>query len=217
MNRASDAITRSYDRIAREYAARLFHELDQKPLDRALLDCFAEQVRGLGPVADLGCGPGQIGRYLHDRGLPVVGVDVSAEMIAVARELSPAMTFQQGSMLRLDAADGAWAGIVAFYSIIHLTDDELARACQEFNRVLRAAGLLLVAFHVGGETVHRDELWGEPVDLDFRFLEPVTIARLLDAAGFAVEATIERRPYAVVEYPSARAYLLARKLPSALD
>lgn len=216
MERTDDALPRSYDRVARAYAERFFDELDHKPLDRALLDCFAEQVGPLDPVADLGCGPGQVGRYLHERGLPVCGIDLSAEMVAVARELNPALTVRQGSMVSLDAADGAWGGIVAFYSIIHLTDDELPCAFDEFHRVLRPGGLLLVAFHVGTETVHRDELWGEPVDLDFRFFKPATIVPLLEAAGFAVEAKIERQPYPTVEFPSRRAYLLARKpLPAA--
>lgn len=201
----------SYDRVARAYAELFDDELRHKPLDRALLDCFAEQVGPLDPVGDLGCGPGQVSRYLYERGLTLLGIDLSAAMIAVARERNPEITFHQGSLVTLDAADGTWGGIVAFYSIIHLTDDELPRAFGEFRRVLRPGGLLLVAFHIGDETVHRDELWGEPVDLDFRFYQPATIARLLETAGFAIEATIARAPYTVVEYPSQRAYLLARK------
>jgi hypothetical protein len=48
----------SYDRVAAEYALRIFGELEHKPLNRQLLDRFAERVQGLGPVCDLGCGPG---------------------------------------------------------------------------------------------------------------------------------------------------------------
>jgi SAM-dependent methyltransferase len=113
--------------------------------------------------------------------------------------------------MSLDAADGTWGGIVAFYSIIHLTDDELPHAFAEFNRVLRPGGLILVAFHLGSETIHRDELWGGRVDLDFRFFQPATIGRLLETAGFTIEAKVERQPYSRVEFPSQRAYLLARK------
>ena len=53
-----------YDAVAEEYAARFFDELAAKPLDRALLECVVELTRGLGVVADIGCGPGQIARYL---------------------------------------------------------------------------------------------------------------------------------------------------------
>ena len=203
-------VQRSYDRVAAVYAERLFDEVAGKPLDRALLDCFAEQVRGRGPVADVGCGPGQVARYLSERGVPVLGIDLSLEMVAIARRLSPGIEFSQGNMLALDAEDGAWGGIVAFYAIVHLSLDEVAGACREFQRVLRPGGLLLLAFHAGEEVVHRDELWGEPVALDFRFFEAAVIERVLDETGFAVEARIERQPYPEVEHPSRRAHLLAR-------
>ena len=77
MNEAQDAIRRSYDRVAEEYAERFLRELASKPLDRAILDVFAEAMRGRGPVLDIGCGPGQVARYLFDRGAAVEGVDLS--------------------------------------------------------------------------------------------------------------------------------------------
>lgn len=117
-------------------------------------------------------------------------------------------------MLALGADDGAWGGIVAFYAIVHLSPEEVSRALGEFRRVLRPGGLLLLAFHAGEETIRRDELWGEPVALDFRFFAPAEIEIRLTEAGFAVEARIERQPYPEVEHPNRRAYLLARTPPA---
>jgi SAM-dependent methyltransferase len=207
----SAALQRSYDRVTPEYAARFFDELAHKPLDRALLDCFAEQVPRSGPVADVGCGPGQIGRYLLGRGLRVVGVDLSPAMVALAAQLTPEIPFRQGNMLALDVADGAWAGIVAFYSVIHLPPAELPRGLGEFYRVLQPDGLLLLSFHIGTEPVHLDEWWGYAVDLDFYFYDRGTVEAALVAAGFALEAYVERPPYAPLEHPTRRMYLLARK------
>ncbi len=205
------ALQASYDRVAEEYAARFFDELAHKPLDRALLDCFAEQVRELGPVAELGCGPGQIARYLRERGVSILGIDLSAEMVALARRLTPEITFRQGTMLALDVEDGAWGGIVAFYSIIHLPPDDLPQALAEFHRALRPGGLVLLSFHVGDERVHADEFLGKPVAIDAYFYQPETIEGHLRAAGFTIEARLERQPYVAVEYPSRRGYLFARK------
>lgn len=210
MDDPNGAVRRSYDRVATAYADHLFGELAGKPLDRALLACFAEQAAGLGTVADVGCGPGQVARFLADRGLPVLGVDLSPRMVETARRLSPAIPFDRGDMLALDADDGAWGGIVAFYAIVHLSPEDVSRALAEFRRVLRPDGLLLLAFHVGEEVVHREELFGEPVTLDFRFFATAEIERRLEDAGFAVEARVERRPYPDAEHPSRRAYLLAR-------
>jgi SAM-dependent methyltransferase len=209
--KTSRDIEASYDRVAREYAEHLYDELKGKPLDRQLLDRFAERLRSAGPVCDLGCGPGQIARYLRDRGVETHGIDLSPGMVAEARRLNPDIPFSQGDMLALDSKDGTWAGIAAFYAIVHLLLEEIPRAFAEMKRVLRPGGLLLLAFHVGEEIVHRDELWGQEVALDFRFFLPEDIEAALRSAGFEIEEVHIREPYPEVEHPSRRAYILARK------
>jgi SAM-dependent methyltransferase len=200
----------SYDELAATYTERLFSELAGKPLDRHLLNRLAEDVRGHGLVADLGCGPGHVARYLHDQGVRMLGIDLSPRMIDSARRRSPDIEFRVGDMRALDLPAGALAGIVAFYSLIHIGEPEMGATLRELRRVLAPGGLLLVAFHIGEETVHRDELWGHPVSLDFRFLMPSPMVARLIEAGFVVLERVEREPYPEVEHPSRRCYLLAR-------
>jgi hypothetical protein len=85
----------SYDAIAEEYAEKFFDELDGKPFDREVLDRFAASVKDPGPVCDLGCGPGQIARYLAGRGVGAFGIDASVSMAATARRLNPTLDFRQ--------------------------------------------------------------------------------------------------------------------------
>jgi SAM-dependent methyltransferase len=66
--RGDTAIARSYDAIAERYAEQFADELQSKPLDRAMLDELATRSRGRGPVADVGCGPGQAAGHLAARG-----------------------------------------------------------------------------------------------------------------------------------------------------
>jgi SAM-dependent methyltransferase len=200
----------SYDELAATYTERLFTELAGKPLDRHLLNRLAEDVREHGLVADLGCGPGHVARYLHDQGVRMLGIDLSPRMIDSARQRSPGIEFRVGDMRALDLPAGALAGIVAFYSLIHIDEREMGATLRELRRVLAPGGLLLVAFHIGEETVHRDELWGHPVSLDFRFLMPSPMVARLIEAGFVVLERVEREPYPEVEHPSRRCYLLAR-------
>jgi SAM-dependent methyltransferase len=201
----------SYDRVAHEYVRRIYDELKDKPLDRRLLDRFAAGVRGLGPACDIGCGPGQVARYLHDRGVDVCGIDLSPGMVEQARRLNPGIEFRQGNMLSLDVEDEAWGGIAAFYSIIHVPREDIVRALRELRRALRPGGRLLLAFHVGQEIIHLHEWWGEKVSADFVFFLPDEMAGYLNAADFEVEEVIEREPYPEVEHPSRRAYMFARK------
>jgi SAM-dependent methyltransferase len=132
-------------------------------------------------------------------------------MVELARRLNPSIEFRQGNILSLDIEDGAWGGIVAFYSIIHVPRVEIAVALAEMKRVLRPGGLLLVAFHVGDETVHLDEWWGQHVSVDFLFFRPKEISDSVLAAGFEIEEIVEREPYPDVEHQSRRAYIFAKK------
>lgn len=205
-----DSVRLSYDAVAEDYATSFRDELADKPLDRALLGCLVEQAEKGVPVADLGCGPGHVSAWLASCGMTVVGIDLSAGMIAVGRREYPEVEFREGDFLALPAADGEFGAVVTLYSIIHLEPGELGRAFEEIGRVLRPSGLLLVAFHIGSEVRHTAEWWGHAVDVDFRFFEPPDIAEALEAAGFVVEARLERTSYPE-EIETRRAYLLARR------
>jgi SAM-dependent methyltransferase len=201
----------SYDRVADEYAREIYDELKDKPFDREWLDRFAARLKDAGVVCDMGCGPGQIARYLSERGVQAIGVDLSPGMIEQARRLNPALKFQTGDMLALDVKDEAWAGIAAFYSIIHIPRAEVIDALREFRRVLRGGGLLLLAFHLGDHAQHLDEWWGHAVSADFTYFRLGEMQHYLEAAGFEIEAAIEREPYPDVEHQSRRGYILASR------
>lgn len=206
----------AYDAVARDYDAALRDELDAKPLDRALLDCFVELV-GDGRVADVGCGPGHVTAYIAERHDDVIGVDLSPQMVEVARERAPQLTFEVGSMLDLHSYAGQWAGAVALYSVIHFSAGERRRACAELSRALCAGGWLLLAFHVDsaefaeGATNHATSFFGHDVELDGHFLSPSVVADDATAAGLSVVATTIREPMSNGEYPSRRCYLLAQR------
>jgi SAM-dependent methyltransferase len=202
----------SYDRVAAEYARRIYHELEHKPFDRHLLDWLIEQIDGLGTICDMGCGPGQIARYLREHGAGASGVDLSPEMVRIAGELNPDIPFEQGSMLDLNGiADDSLGGIAAFYSLIHIPLEQMPQALSAFWRVLQPGGVVLAAFHAGDEVRHLDEFMGETVSLDFYFYERSVMREQFEAVGFVVEESIQRDPYPEVEAQTQRGYLFARK------
>lgn len=199
-----------YDSVAAHYATEFFEELKRKPFDCQLLDEFAESVKGKGVVCELGCGPGQVARYLKDRGVNMCGIDLSAEMVKVASRLNPDIPFAQGDMLALDVPDDSLAAVVLFYSIIHIKREEVTRAFQEMHRVLSPGGTVFLSFHGGEGEIHRDEWYGEEVSIDFRLFQPDEMARYLEAAGFEGIRIMERDPYKF-EHPTQRIYMFARK------
>jgi SAM-dependent methyltransferase len=209
------SIRAGYATLADAYADHLLGELAGKPLDRGFLGAFADETRGAGLVVDLGCGPGQVARFLADHGVTVEGLDLSPEMVAEAAARHPGLSFRVGDMFALPYADASLAGVVAFYAIVHTPTAELLTPLRELHRVVAPRGLVAVAFHVGAAQTHVDELWGRATSLDFWFHPVDAVAAALAEAGFTLEARLEREPYPDVEYPSKRAYLLARRASTA--
>jgi SAM-dependent methyltransferase len=205
----------SYDAVAIDYAVRFRDELSAKPLDRAMLAGFAELVRaaGAGPVADVGCGTGQVTAYLDGLGLPVFGIDLSPGMVEMARQSYPGLRFEVGSMLALDLPDASLGGLLAWYSVIHIPDDRVPEAFDEFFRVLAPGGLALLAFQVGAESSHLAEALGHPIALDFHQRPPMWVAERLHRAGLMVRARLLREPDDGGDFQERRqqGFLLARK------
>jgi SAM-dependent methyltransferase len=220
-----ELVRASYDRVAVRYADEFGAELAGKPVDRALLQCLAELVAGVAQdslgdrIGDLGCGPGHVAAHLASLGATAVGIDISAAMVEVGQARHPEVAFRVGSLLTLPATDGEFAGAIAFYSILHLRPEDRALAYAEIARVVRPSGWLIVAFHVSrresghqpGDILHAEQWWGEPVDLDFYYLDPDEVGAGLTSAGFEVMSRTDREPWPGVEQASRRSYLLCRR------
>ncbi|NUO61309.1 MAG: methyltransferase domain-containing protein [Hamadaea sp.] len=191
----------SYDTVAAGYADQVRDALDDKPYLRNVLTLFADLVRatGGGPVADVGCGPGHITAYLRDLGVDAFGVDLSPGMIEVARREHPGLRFAVGSMTELPLADASVAGLLAFWSVIHIPDELIPAVFAHFRRALRPGGPLLVGFHVGeGSRLKTEGYGGHPMKVHVHRRRPDQVAERLREAGFTVEATLTLSPYAEV-------------------
>lgn len=181
----------SYDTVAASYADQVRNLLDETPYERAVLALFADLVRatGGGPVADVGCGPGRITAHLSELGVDTFGIDLSPAMIESARREHPGLRFEVGSMTDLDLSDASMAGLVAWYSLIHIPDDEIGSVLTHFRRVLRPGGPLVLSFHVGDATRLKTQGYGgHPMKVHVHRRRPGQVAAWLSEAGFTVEA-----------------------------
>ncbi len=200
----------SYDAVAGRYAECFSSTLETEPLQRAMLAAFADLVRGAGPVADVGCGPGHVTAHLHALGVAAFGVDLSPEMIALARRAYPEPRFEVGAMAALEARDGSLGGVLARYSIIHTPPERVPEIFAEFARVLAPGGHLLLSFVAQDDPSERVEAYDHVVARAYRW-SPGRIAGLLREHGLV---EVARLVYAA-ELDSVRGFpaadLLARR------
>ena len=109
-----------------------------------------------GPVLDLGCGPGHITDYLRSLGVDATGIDMVPEFIAHAQAAHPSGRYQLGSMEDLAVADHSIAGILAWYSLIHLPPHRLDGVLAGFRRAIAPAGTLVIGVFDGDEVAAFD-------------------------------------------------------------
>ena len=180
----------SYDTVAESYARAV--TLDAFPVVRGVLAMFAERVRAVGgPVVDVGCGPGQITAYLRDLGLDAFGIDLSPEMVRLARRDHPGLRFEVGSMTDLDVPDGSVGGALAWYSTQHVPDDDLPAVAAHLHRVLRPGGVAMLGFHVGDRSTLKTEGYGgHPMRIHVHRRPVERVASWLRDAGFVIEAHV---------------------------
>jgi ubiquinone/menaquinone biosynthesis C-methylase UbiE len=186
----------AYDLVAAKYHELFLSELDQKPYDRGLLDIFADKFSYGSLICDAGCGPSaHIGNYLFERGLDVVGVDLSLHCLKIARETNPGMRFKREDFAEMTFPDGTFSGLVAYHSIIHSPKKSIPGIFKEFHRVLKPDGHLLVAVKAGTEEGYCDEILGTKTQIYFSYFSENEIAEYLTEAGFALTFLDRRKPY----------------------
>jgi SAM-dependent methyltransferase len=176
-------VASGYDRIADEYLAR---KDPADPVLLAALERFAAAVPAGGAVLDLGCGAGvPVARWLaqHYR---VTGVDFSERQIALARQHVPGGTFLKADMTVLDFSQGVFAGVTAFYSIIHVPRTEQPPLVQRIHDWLVPGGAFLAtwAIHDWEGTEADWEGWGAP--MWWSHYDQAGNRALLEAAGFTL-------------------------------
>lgn len=204
-------ILECYNKTAEKYAQKFLRELDSKPLDRILLKAFADQNADRGRLIDLGCGPGQTTRFIYDQGFNnVLGVDIAAEMIRVAKASHHPVSFEQADLLKLMYDDCSFGSALAFYSIVNFDYPEIEIALKEISRILVRDGELLFSFHAGNEIVHLNEFLGEQVDIKFQLFDTDRIKQILKRSGLIIIDLIKRAPYPT-EHPTERAYIWVKK------
>ncbi len=183
-----DIVRDSYDRVADSYAhlvtTACLGDIRAQPWLRAAVDAFADTVVDLGPVLDVGCGPGTVTAYLAQRGLDVSGVDLSPRMVENARRLHPECSFRVASATDLDLTDSSLGGVLGWWSLFNLPRDFLPPVLSSFARALVPGGQLIIATHVGDDDLSRTEAYGGiPVSWTTHQWQPEQLAALVEQAG----------------------------------
>lgn len=202
----------AYNLLAQEYHDLFHNEMKEKEYDRNFVDSFISRFNKDALILDAGCGPsGHIGRYVFDKGLQVIGVDLSEKCVEMARQLNPGMEFQIGDIGNLAFDDNSFDGIISYYSIIDTPKNQVPKILKEFRRVLKPGGYLLVAVKAGDTEGYIYHPLGDKVEIYMSLFSEEEISSYYEKGGFVLEFIERRNPYDF-EISNERIFAIGKKL-----
>ncbi len=196
------SVREAYSSKSRQYIDLFDGDWDAHEVDAAFIQRHLGQSRG--PVLDLGCGPGYWAAYMHTLGIEVTGIDLVPEFIGHARARHPGPDFRLGSMTDVDAPEHSVAGVLSWYSTIHVPPAELGAVLAGFRKLLRPSGTLVLGFFASDDAV---TAFDHAVVTAYRWPADLLTQRLAEA-GLAQVERIERQ---VVDRPDRRYAALAAR------
>ncbi len=149
---------KSYEEKGEDYTDKI-NEGGDRNFQKDMMDKTLNILQPSKPrIIDLGCGDGRDTAYFRGKGLDVTGIDLSKEMINIARKKHPECTFLQMDMRDTIFPDNTFNCAWASASLIHIPKKELSHVEKEIYRILEPNGLFAFNFKIGeGEGYEKTE------------------------------------------------------------
>ena len=193
---AHSTTRQAYNLVADKYHSLFGNELSEKEYDRMLLDFFADRLEKGSLICDAGCGPsGHIGRYLTNKGMAIIGIDISDRCIELASALNPDMHFVLGDIAKMSFDNESFDAVVSYYSIIHTPKNLVHIILREYYRVLKPGGYLLIAIKAGSDERLQTEFIGIETEILLSLFDENEIREYIISNGFDIFFIEKREPY----------------------
>jgi ubiquinone/menaquinone biosynthesis C-methylase UbiE len=176
-----DQTIHTYNKIAHHYAEYVAGKCPKEDLEK-----FIKHLPRNARVLDVGCAAGRDSALFAKRGFEVVGIDLSENLLKIARVKYPEIEFIKMDMRRLEFKDGTFYGIWANASMLHLPRNDVSQALSEFHRVLKAGAILHVGVKRGEGGGHTDDQYAAYERRYFTYFQLEEMEQLVREAGFEI-------------------------------
>jgi len=175
----STQVIATYNRTAAHYAKNRHGKESKEQIKK-----FITLVKPHGGILDVGCAAGRDSRIFTDAGFVITGVDLSENLLAIAKSQNPDIQFILADMRSLPFADNSFDGIWAAAVLHHLEKSEIAMAIKEFQRVLRSQGVIYIETKKGQGILKTRENLVLQGERKFTLLTEEEVDALLTMNGF---------------------------------
>ena len=186
----------AYNKASQKYYDLFKNELDNKPFDREFIDSYLSYFESQSVIGDMGCGPcGHVEDYISGKGYNIIGIDISEKCVEIAKRHSPGIRFEVGDMSELKYEDNYFDGLISYYSIIDTPKKYVSKVMEEYRRVMKKNGLLLLVLKEGEEEGYQKELLGIETEIYMSLFTEEETRRYLESSGFEIIKMEKRAPY----------------------
>lgn len=163
-------------------------------------------------ILELGCGPGVDARCMVDKGIDVLGYDLSSKMIKIAKQICPQGKFEVRDMRSINFPINSFKAVVASFSIIHLPKKDVLPLFKKINKILLPHGYLYIGIQEGESA--EGMVPGKSKEDDKFFLNVMSekeAFELLKEANFVILKDFRREAHKK-EWPYRKHVFIAQKI-----
>ena len=194
-----------YDKIAKPYADEFLNPSEY-------LDKFLYLLPKNAKILDVGCGVGVDSGFVKSQGFEVIGLDLSKEMLNLARQKFPQIDFREQDIRKLGFPPESFDGIIASCSLIHIPKKDVPSLIESFRQILKKNGAIYIALQGGNsEEIFIDEPFKPDEKLFVNIISFEEIKNLLVKNGFSIVKKYEREPKSKEELNYTKLYVIAKK------
>ena len=175
-----------YNDIVQEYTEEFF---DDKS-DEKYIDQFLQSLEGKN-VLDAGCGNGRDCKYINQKGFKVKGIDLSKEMLVIAKKMVPKVDFEVMDITNITYSDNSYDGIISNCSFFHIPVEELSKTLNSFSKILKPNGKLLLILQEGLGEAMIEEPFRKGVYIYINYFSVKQISELLLKHGFEIDSILK--------------------------
>jgi len=170
-----------YDLLADSYAKHV--ETQSPTIQRQQ---FISYIPKHGSILDIGCGSGRDSAYFYKQGFQATGVDLSKNLLDIAKKKVPQVVFIQKDIREISFLRDSFNGIWACASLLHIKHKEIPGVLKRFADILKKDGILFIHVKKGIGEEERIEPSIPDKKRFFSFFQKEQLMKLVTDAGFEV-------------------------------
>lgn len=198
-------VINTYDIIAEEYNKEFGNDMS----DKKYIDKFLKEVNN-GNILDVGCGVGNLTKYIKDKGFKVLGIDLSNNMLKIAKQRFPDIDFQIMDITNIKLPKHSFDALFVAYSLFHIQPSKIEDTMKGFVEILKTNGKIMLILQEGqGETII-DEPFNPTEKMYINYFTKDSIVNLLEKFNFKILHLHTRNANSSMELGNNKLFIIAK-------